>query len=316
MESTTNKLSSPRQWSTGNLWAARIALLLFIPMLVACLATPASAAWEGYFAGSVPYAIVAAGTTQVWALDTSGNIYQYNSSTNKFDSIPGNLVQIAVGTGNTVWGLDLSGDIHQYDFKTKKFQKVTGKLRTIAAGGQGIWGVNASDVTYVWDSVTKSFQKPLHGGPSNARSIFVGSYEIGVWVLDGTLSGGNAWLYNTNNDYFDETNGVLYQIAVGNDEVWGVASDNTVWEYDVTTEKWIKPDPSALLVQMAAGTDSNIWGVDILGAVYNYDQTTKEFVNQNAKSKGGSILIIQQISVSAGTAGVWGVDIDGTIWKK
>jgi Tectonin domain len=294
----------------------RSALLAFIPLMLCCSAIPASAAWTGYFPGSIPFAIVAAGSTQVWALDQNGGVYQYNSSTNAFDWIKGNMFQIAVGSGDTVWVTDLSGEVYQYNFTTKTFQKVSGTLTTIAAGGQGIWGVNSTKYpgsVYVWNSVTKSFQAPMHGGPPTARSIYVGSYEIGVWVLDWS---GNAWLYNTDTDHFDETNGVLTQIAVGNNQVWGVASDLSAWQYDVTTEGWIQPDPAAQLVQIAAGSNSNIWGVDVAENVYLFDQTTQKFVNQNAKGTDGAVLYLQQISISSGSAGVWAVDGAGTIWKQ
>lgn len=292
----------------GSLRRLRAGLLMSVA-LVLCLTTPASAAWKSY-TNSVPFAIVSAGSTQVWALDTSGGVYQYNSGKNAFEHIKGNLVQLAVGTGNQVWGINLSGEIYQYNFTTKAFQKVAGTLQTIAAGGQGIWGVYAGE-EYVWDSVTKSFAKPTHE-LSGGKWIYVGSYGIGVWVLDPS---GNAWLYNTDNDYFDETNGVLMEIAVGNDQVWGTASDNSVWQYDVTTEKWIKPDPSAQLAEMSAGDNNDIWGVNLFGAVFKFDQTTQKFVDQNAKSGGGGFLILAQISVSSASAGVWAVDIDGTIWK-
>lgn len=299
----------------------RSGLLTLIALLLCGLATPASAGtWAEYSPGSVPYTQVVAGSTQVWALNQNGDVYQYNSSTNTFDKITGNLVRIAVGTGNTVWGMNGSGETYQYNFSKKAFQKVAvslgspGDFGVIAAGGQGVWGLSTKGITYEWDSVTKSFTKPPHGGTAGAIGLFVGSYGIGVWELDAS---NHAWLYNTDTDYFDETDGVLAQIAVGNDQVWGVTWAETVWEYDVTTEKWIQPDPSASLVEIAAGSNSDIWGMNGLpGGVYLFDQTTQKFVNQNAKSSGGTLLYLQSISVSSGSAGVWGVDIYGTIWKQ
>jgi hypothetical protein len=298
-----------------------IGLLALIALFLCGLATPASAStWTEYSPGSVPYTQVVAGSTQVWALDQNGDVYQYNSSTDKFDKIPGNLVRIAVGTGKTVWGMNTSGETYQYNFSTKAFQKVTailgspGDWGVIAAGGQGVWGLSTKSVTYEWDSVTKSFTKPPHGGVAGAIGLYVGSYEIGVWELDAS---NHAWLYNTNTDYFDETDGVLAQIAVGNDQVWGVTGAETVWQYDVTTEKWIQPDPTALLAEIEAGSNSNIWGFNGLpGGVYLFDQTTQKFVNQNAQSSGGTLVSLQNLTVSSGSAGVWGVDIYGAIWKQ
>jgi hypothetical protein len=314
----TKKLALDRQTFTECWGTPGIGLLAFIPMLLCGLVTHASAGtWTEYSPASAPYAQVQAGSTQVWALDEAGDVYQYNSSTNAFDKITGNLVRIVVGTGNTVWGINGSGEVYQYSFSKGAFQKVAvslGVIGVIAAGGQGVWGLSTSSITYEWDSVTKSFTKPPHGGTAGAIGLYVGSYGIGVWELDAS---NHAWLYNTDTDYFDETDGVLAQIAVGNDQVWGVTGAGTVWQYDVTTEKWIQPDPSASLVEIAAGSNNNIWGFNGLpGGVYLFDQTTQKFVNQNAESSGGSLLSLQNISVSSGTAGVWGVDIYGTIWKQ
>jgi hypothetical protein len=321
METTTNHPAYNRYSFSSALGSFRLGLIAFIPMLLCSLATRASAGtWTPYYGPIVPYAMVAVGSTQVWAMDTSGGVFQYNSSTNKFDWIYSPMARIAVGAGNTVWATSESGETYQYNFSKKAFQKVAvslgsaGDFGVIAAGGQGVWGLSTKGTTYEWDSVTKSFTKPPHGGTAGAIGLFVGSYEIGVWELDAS---NHAWLYNTDTDYFDETDGVLAQIAVGNDQVWGVTSAETVWEYDVTTEKWIQPDPSALLAEIGAGSNSNIWGFSgIPGGVYLFDQTTQKFVNQNATSSGGSLINLQSISVSSGSAGVWGVDIDGIIWKE
>ena len=190
-------------------WAASLRTnhsgpLTLLALLLCGLATPASAGvWTEYLPGSSPYAQIAAGSTQVWALATNGDVYQYNSSTDKFDHITGNLVRIAVGTGKAVWGMNSAGETYQYNFSTKAFEKRTsllgssGDFGVIAAGGQGVWGLSPKNVTYEWDSVTKTFVKPPHGGVSGASGLYVGSYEIGVWELDAS---GNAWLYNTNTD--------------------------------------------------------------------------------------------------------------------
>jgi hypothetical protein len=320
METTTRNPASNRQSLSATLRSIRIGFVTLIPLLLCCLVTPASAGiWTEYLPGPVPYTQVQAGSTQVWALDLNENVYQYNSSTNKFDKIAGSLVRIAVGIGNTVWGISPSGEVYQYNFSKKAFQKVvsfgpSGDIGVVSAGGQGVWGLNTKSVTYEWDSVTKSFVTPPHGGVKGAVGLCVGSYGIGVWELDAS---NHAWLYNTNTDYFDETDGVLAEIAVGNDQVWGVTGADAVWEYDATTEKWIQPDTSARLVEIDAGSNSNIWGFNGLpGGVFLFDQTTQTFVNQNATSSGGTPLYLQGMAVSSGSAGVWGIDIYGTIWKQ
>ena len=250
-ETATMSPLSNRCSLSVNLRNIRIGFGIFVPLLLCCLATSASAGvWTEYAPGKHLYGQIIVGSTQVWAMDQEGGAYQYNSSTNKFEWRAGNLARIAVGTGNTVWAEDASGDLYQYNFSTNAFQKVSlslGSIGVIAAGGQGVWGLSTKGVTYEWDSVTKSFVTPPHGGVKGAEGLFVGSYEIGVWEFDAS---GHAWLYNTNTDYFDDTPGVLTQLAVGNDQVWGINSSGEVYQYDVATEKWIKPDPSAYLVEI------------------------------------------------------------------
>jgi hypothetical protein len=80
---TSYKLAPNRQSLSTTLRTIRIAFVILIPLLLCCLVTPASAGiWAEYLPGSVPYTQVEAGSTQVWALDQNGNVYQYSSSTN------------------------------------------------------------------------------------------------------------------------------------------------------------------------------------------------------------------------------------------
>jgi hypothetical protein len=253
---------------------------------------------------------ISAGTTQVWALDTKGNTYQYSASTNKLHKVPGVLQQISVGAGKSVWGL-IDGYTYTYNFSTEVWDRIMTPeaFTSIAAGGQGVFAVNANTGhIFYYDETTNTFNPPPHGEPSESFNyVFVGSYEIGVWALD---NDGNAWLYNTNTDYFDKTDGVLVQIAVGVGQVWGITSIDTIWMYDVGTEKWVQPQPSARLGIISAGNNANIWGIaapESVGSLWNWNGSA--WVEQPEDEN------LFVVSVSSGNAGVFAIGFSGTVYK-
>ena len=254
--------------SSGNRW-----ITLLGPVLCS-LAISASA--QTVVSAPAPMAQISAGTTQVWALDTAGNTYQYSASKNELHKVSGVLQQISVGAGKSVWGL-IDGYTYTYNFSTKAWGRITTPepFTWIKAGGQGVWAVNANTGhIFSYDQATNTFNPPPHGEPSESFSyVFVGSYEIGVWALDNP-NAGNAWLYNTTTEVFDKTDGVLGSIAVGTGQVWGITDVDTVWMYDVGTEKWVQPQPSARLVIISAGNNANIWGIadpGPSGSLWNWD---------------------------------------------
>jgi virginiamycin B lyase len=288
----------------------RIGLLLALITVFLCsFATSASAQWTE--TGSTSLAGIQIGTTQLWGIDSGGALYEYQTSTNSFQGIccPPYIPysSITVGVGNSVWGLESDGQILQENAEGV-FQYVAGSLTEIAAGGEGVWGVNGGQV-YEWNGTR--FVAPPHGQPNfYVASIYVGSNGIGPWALD---SQGDAWLYNTDTDYFDESNGRnLTSIAVGNSYVWGITNSQgpNVWEYDVNTESWIQPDRFAILKQISAGSNSNIWGVNAAGQVYAFSQAEQQF--ELTAQPPESIRVVR---ASAGAAGVFALANSGHVYK-
>jgi len=289
-------------WQGGrNRWITLLGLLL------CSLAISASA--QVVVSAPTGMVQISAGTTQVWATDINGNTYQYIPSKNKLKKVPGVLQQISVGAGKSVWGV-IDGVTWTYNFTAKTWDDIATPepFTWIAAGGQGVWAVNASTGhIFSYDQTTGTFNPPPHGEPSESfNSVYVGSYEIGVWGLD---NAGNAWLYNSNTEYFDKTDGVLVQIAVGTGQVWGITSIDTVWMYDVGTQKWIQPQPSAGLGVISAGNNANIWGIapGSPGTLWNWNGSA--WVEQ-PEDEG-----LFAVSVSSGKAGVFAIGDSGTVYK-
>ena len=250
---------------------------------------------------------IAAGSTEVWGINGSGEVYQYTSS-GFTQVIPGDLFQITVGTGSkNVWGINASEEIYNYDtaLKPPAFEHVHGQLVQIQAGGQGVWGLNASGDIYVWNGT--AFVAPPHGQPVPFCSVFVGGYEIGVWALDCTH--GDAYYYDGSTETFvDSTGSNLVSIAVGNSEVWGITKTG-VFVYHPCCNFWSQPDTEAQLVQMSVGTNKQVYGVNASGAVYLYNSTSKKFGLVTDSED------FVQISVGGSAAGIWGITSDGAIYK-
>lgn len=257
---------------------------------------------------------IQAGSAEMWGHDSSGNGYLYNNATLTLVETTTSpaIAELAVGEGKTLFVLDPSDNVYQYDFKTKSFLIVPGAtLTTIGSGEEGTWGVDSSTGhVYVYVAKTNSFNPPPNGEPSEKfQTISAGNFAIGPWALDGS---GNAWLYNSNTDFFDETSGTtLVQISVGEGEAWGVDSSGAVWEYVTTSEKWMQPEPGAVLRNVAVGNNSNIWGVTTSGEIYKFNVKKLKFELVSPQPPEA----IDRIRVSDGGAGIFVLANSGNVYK-
>jgi hypothetical protein len=254
------------------------------------------------------------GSAEMWGHDGTGNGYEYDNSTLTLveTTTTPEIGELAVGENKTLFVLDPSHNVYQYDFKTKKFEIIPGAtLTTIGSGEEGTWGVNlASGDVYVYEPSTNSFNPPPHGEPSEKfQTISVGNFAIGPWALD---TSGNPWLYNTNTDFFDETSGTtLVQISVGEGEAWGVDSKGAVWEYMTIAEKWMQPEPGAVLKNVEVGGNSNIWGVTTNGEIYKFNVKKLKFELVSPQPPEA----IDRIRVSDGGAGIFVLANSGNVYK-
>ena len=89
-----------------------------------------------------------------------------------FQQVPGSLSQISVGADGTVWGLNSSQQIFTYDSASGQFVQVPGSLTQIAVGNaQAVWGINAQEQIYRWDAGAGSWTNV----PGSLKYIGVGA---------------------------------------------------------------------------------------------------------------------------------------------
>jgi hypothetical protein len=287
----------------------RVGVVVLLAVFLCGFAASASAQWTQVTSPTAMSGIQV-GTTQMWTRDSSGNVYQYNKKTNSLTKItaPTSFAQIAVGKGNNVWTLDSSQNVYSYNFSTKKFVQVTGQLFQIAAGGQGVWGVSKSGHIYMWNG-TSFAQPPNEDESIDFTTVFVGSYEIGVWAFD---SSNNTYLFNSDTGFFDQVGpGTKTQVAVGTAEVWSINSSSQIYMYDIAAEQWVQVDPSEALGEIAAGTNANIWGLSS-GQVYRYStKKPKQFDLVEPQPPESSAVL----RVSSAGTGVFVLSTSGQVYK-
>jgi hypothetical protein len=66
------------------------------------------------------------------------------------NSVGGNTVQVSAG-GDGVWIVDTSTHIWHFDSSSEAFVEVQGNLKTISSGfGAGVFGINSSDGVFTF----------------------------------------------------------------------------------------------------------------------------------------------------------------------
>ena len=198
---------------------------------------PASAQHFRLISGS--YVQVAAGQSEVWALDAKNQIYRFNATSKTFVKLPGTLTlsKIAVGGGSAmqadqIWGVSPSGSIYRFNAKNNAFGRVTGTMAQIAVGEGDfdschpyeIWALDSSQLTYRYDFCTSKF----------------------VSVA-----------------------GSLAQISTRAGSTWGVDSAGEVYHYNLFDAAW-EQIAGGSVQQIVAGPDYNVRGLDASGRVYTY----------------------------------------------
>jgi virginiamycin B lyase len=264
---------------------------------------------------------IAVGTTQVWGLDSGGNIYQYDHSTKVFNVISGNLSQIAVGEGKTVWGINSSGEIYQYDFTTLAFVHQGGTLKlsqisageATSAGSVGVWGVGLTGGVHYWNGlafVTLS-QKGFPPKGATIKYISVGQQQ--PFALD---SAGHAYLYNNTTGFFDGPLGaasggeqVLSQISVGSDLfAWGINDSDDIFVYNDGTEQFEQVSSTQHLSSISVLNSDVPWGLgETSGRLYKYSTTT--FQQQCT-----TVDTFKQVAAGATATATWAITTSGEVY--
>jgi hypothetical protein len=294
----------------------RVSSRVFL-LLICCslLVIPASAQHFQQvtgFTGSMTQ--VAAGRSEVWGINTPGNVFRLVGS--KFVPVSGALSKIAVGGGTAfqndeIWGLDESGNIFHFNYGTKSFTQfkggLTDSLAQIAVGegyndgchAYEVWGINFNQNAFRYNYCNQVFE----GLPINLLFQQVSTAAGAIWGLN---NASQLLAYNFGTLQFQNTgqNGFTSFAADGND-VW-VLSGGTgdIFAVGAFNGSYGASRINGTLAQLAAGSDG-VWGIDSNQNIYRFDPAVGSFV-----IVPGSLT---QIAVGTG-AGVWGVDISGRVF--
>jgi len=102
-------------------------------------------------AGAPPLSQVAAGFgSAVFALDTSGNAYQFDIVSQQLITIQGNFSQVAVGSNYAIYSVDSTQAAYQYSIQTGIWTALPGAALTqIAVSSDGtVWGLSSTGQIY------------------------------------------------------------------------------------------------------------------------------------------------------------------------
>ena len=225
---------------------------------------------------------------------------------------PSSPMAVAVGSQSNIWRLNTVGDIYQCVGGT--WGPVNGPaLSDISAASDGtVWGVNSAGDIYsqynqfggatIWTQVPGPVPGP--GVPGGLRVIAVGS-ATNIWGVD---EANNVFQYESSSGQWKLMPGItLLDISVASEDgaVWGVNSAGDMVEYVGRTTPWNPVNgPGVPLVRIAAGNANFIWGLDGAGDIYFYNGGTWETIDGN----------LSDISAASDGA-VWGVNSAGEIYQ-
>lgn len=216
--------------------------------------------------GATNISVGADGTVVCVAPDN--RVWEYNGS--GWTEITGKaLTRVAVRSADDIWGLATDGTIWRY---TGSWAQIAGGGVDIAAGADGTVWATASGGTYQWT-----------GGTSTT------TWQDNWTLVPGSAPGGNALLIEAS--------------GKSSTDLWGVASNYTIWHYDGTDWTQI----AGGLTWVSEGSDGTVQGVSGDGYVWLYTGTGSLPWTQRPGS-------LTQLSV--GTASnMWGVDSSTNIWR-
>jgi hypothetical protein len=78
-----------------------------------------------------------------------------------------------------------------------------------------------------------------------------------------------VYRFNQDTGSFNHINGVLTQVAVGGNGVWGINSLSQVYRFDESTQSFPQI-PGPLLSAISVGTGGGVWGIDQSNLIYTF----------------------------------------------
>jgi GH18 family chitinase len=91
--------------------------------------------------------LAVASSTNVAALDALGNVYKWNGSS--WQSAGRKLSQLAIAPSGDIWGISSSSDVWHLPAGSSAWSRISGRLREIAYG-TNLWGLNAQGEIYTY----------------------------------------------------------------------------------------------------------------------------------------------------------------------
>jgi len=189
--------------------------------LLISFASLAQAGWQSIPGGIKQISVGSDGF--VMGVNSAGAIFQYAGG-GTWTQVPGGLSQISVGSATQVWGVNSASQVFTYNGNTNAWTLIPGVLSNVS--------VNASGVVYGVNSSGNIFKYAGNGQwtsiPGSLKQISVGS-DGSVW---GVQPGGQIFKYNGNGSW-TQIPGGLSEISVSSGNlVWGVNSANQVFNYN------------------------------------------------------------------------------------
>ena len=223
----------------------------------------------------------------VWGINASSEIFRLNTSTGRFEQVPGQLTSISVGRDNiaAVFGINASSDIFHF-FPSTGFQLIPGQLTSISVGLATLaWGINKSSDIFIFDIGEGSFEQ-VQG---QLTSISAGA--------DGTVWGINAssgiFRSNASTRSFEHIPGSLASISAAADgTAWGINASSDIFHFVPGTGFQQVPGS---LASISAGADGTAWGINRSSEVFRFDPGSGSFkqvpgiLNRLVASTDGSV---------------------------
>lgn len=251
----------------------------------------------------------------VWGVNSSQQIYTYNSSTGSWVNIPGALTQVAAGNANAVWGVNAQHQIFHWNPVDSSWINVPGTLQQIAVGIDGdVWGYNAAQIYHlnrqtglfvnVPSPTGPGIYPPSVGYPMLASAGSVYSSECTATIIE---CGSVLW-YNPGTDQLTGFGNVLSANvgvpAAGPDgDMWATTNAGAI-HYSVLNGSFNFTGLSAS--QLAVGYGAAVYALDSSGNIFRWDAPSESWVQIPGN--------LTSIAVGA-NGDVWGLNSSQSIFR-
>lgn len=219
-----------------------------------------------------------------WAIDNNGAVINWNGAQWSTVALPQSQPAswVSVGSDGTLWALDTSGVLYQY--VNSVFQAMAGALPGVgyfsASSAASLWATAATNpadlqgdysLFQFTDGTWQSMHSPpLSYGDENPPQVSVGA-EGSVCLLDSGT--GTVWRQSISGWTPKKMSVNVQSIAAegaATGAAWAVDADGTFWRN--FGSRWVNGQPSlpnaAKASQVSVGTDGTVWALDMARNLY------------------------------------------------